>query len=53
LRGFGKLKKRTWYTVSRLTRADYVSIALSTIILAITICVSVFINHSRFFNPFI
>jgi energy-coupling factor transport system permease protein len=53
LRGFGKLKKRTWYTVSRLTRADYVSIALSTVILAITICVSVFINHSRFYNPFI
>jgi energy-coupling factor transport system permease protein len=53
LRGFGKLKKRTWYTISRLTGSDYFSLTLSTIILAITICVSVFINHSRFYNPFI
>ncbi len=53
LRGFGKLKKRTWYTISRLTQSDYLSLILSTIIFGITIGVSVFINHSRFYNPFI
>lgn len=53
LRGFGKAKKRTWYTTSKLKTADYVSILVSSIIFAITVCVSVFINHGRFYNPFI
>ena len=53
LRGFGKGKRRTWFTRSNLQRRDYISILVSAIILGITVAVSVFINHSRFYNPFI
>ena len=53
LRGFSKSKTRTWYTSKKLTGADYTALAVSAIIFIITICVSVFINHSRFYNPFI
>lgn len=53
LRGFGKAKKRTWYSTSKMQWADYAAILLSTAVLAVTICVSVFINHGRFYNPFI
>lgn len=53
LRGFGKAKKRTWYNTSRLKKADFIAIAVSVVIAAITVYVSVFINQSRFYNPFI
>jgi energy-coupling factor transport system permease protein len=53
LRGFGKGKRRTWFTRSSLQRRDYVAILVSAVILGITVAVSVFINHSRFYNPFI
>lgn len=53
LRGFSKSRTRTWYTSKKLTKADYTALTISTLILIITICVSVFVNHSRFYNPFI
>jgi energy-coupling factor transport system permease protein len=53
LRGFGKSKTRTWYTARKMTRLDYSALAVSALILIGTICVSVFINHSRFYNPFL
>jgi len=53
LRGFGKAKKRTWYNSGKLNSADYFAITISLIFLAVTVCVSVFINHGRFYNPFI
>jgi energy-coupling factor transport system permease protein len=53
LRGFAKSKTRTWYTSRKFTRMDYVAIAISSLIFIITICVSIFVNHSRFYNPFI
>lgn len=53
LRGFAKSKTRTWYTSKKLTRADYTALIISAVILIITVCVSVFINRSRFYNPFI
>ena len=53
LRGFGKDKKRTWYVAKKMTGADYLSIAISAIIFAFSLAVSAFINHSRFYNPFI
>jgi energy-coupling factor transport system permease protein len=53
LRGFGKAKKRTWYNSGKLNSTDYIAIAISLIFLAITVYVSVFINHGRFYNPFI
>ncbi|MFN8386288.1 MAG: energy-coupling factor transporter transmembrane component T [Anaerolineales bacterium] len=53
LRGFAKDKTRTWYTSKKLTPADYVAIGISALIFVLTLCVSVFINHGRFYNPFI
>jgi energy-coupling factor transport system permease protein len=53
LRGFSKSETRTWYTSKKFTSADYAALAISALIFIITICVSVFINRSRFYNPFI
>jgi energy-coupling factor transport system permease protein len=53
LRGFGKNNTRTWYTARNLNRLDYTAVAVSALIFIGTIIVSVFINHSRFYNPFI
>jgi energy-coupling factor transport system permease protein len=53
LRGFAKSKKRTWYTSRRLSGQDVLALAVSGLIFATSIAVSVFINHSRFYNPFI
>jgi energy-coupling factor transport system permease protein len=52
LRGFGKLKKRTWYSRKNITIADLSAIIVSLIIFISTILVSLFINHGRFYNPF-
>jgi len=53
LRGFGKHKTRTWYSKKKLTKADIAAIVISILIFTGTILVSVFINHDRFYNPFI
>jgi energy-coupling factor transport system permease protein len=53
LRGFAKSKTRTWYTSKKMTRRDYAALAISALIFISTIYVSVFINHSRFYNPFV
>lgn len=53
LRGFGKNKKRTWYNKKNLSKQDYMAIVISALIFTCTILVSVFVNHSRFYNPFI
>jgi energy-coupling factor transport system permease protein len=53
LRGFAKSKSRTWYTARKMKRSDYSAIIISALIFFGTISVSIFINQSRFFNPFI
>ncbi|MBP8855399.1 MAG: energy-coupling factor transporter transmembrane protein EcfT [Oscillospiraceae bacterium] len=53
LRSFGKYKKRTWYSTKPLTAADKSAMLLCAAIFLTTLGVSVFINHSRYFNPFI
>ena len=53
LRGFGKDKKRSWYNKKKLTREDYMALTISAMIFIGTVLVSVFINRSRFYNPFI
>ena len=53
LRGFGKLKKRTWYSRKKITIADILAIIISILIFIGSILVSIFINHSRFYNPFL
>ncbi len=53
LRGFSKSKTRTWYTARKLSRQDALAICVSALIFALTVSVSIFINHSRFYNPFL
>ena len=53
LRGFAKSKTRTWYTSKKFISMDYIALAISALIFIITICVSVFVNHGRFYNPFL
>lgn len=53
LRGFSKSKTRTWYTSRKLSRQDVLALVVSGLIFITTVCVSVFINQSRFYNPFI
>ncbi|GMV33317.1 MAG: hypothetical protein DCC59_08650 [Chloroflexi bacterium] len=53
LRGFSKNDTRTWYTSRKFARADYVALAVSALITIGTVYVSVFVNHGRFYNPFV
>lgn len=53
LRGFGKAKTRTWYARRPLQRADYVSIAVCALVLAVSLYVRFAVNHSYYYNPFI
>jgi energy-coupling factor transport system permease protein len=53
LRGFGKSRTRTWYSTRKFTGQDWFAIILSGLIFFGSISVSIFINHSRFYNPFI
>ncbi len=53
LRGFGKSKTRTWYARRPLCKADYVSIAVCALVLAISLYIRFAVNHSFYYNPFI
>lgn len=53
LRGFGKEKTRTWYNMKKLNRNDYLALGISALIFVGSLGVSFFINHSRYYNPFI
>lgn len=53
LRGFGKRRTRTWYTARAMTQEDGIALAVSAAIFVAVLCVSLFVNHSRFYNPFI
>jgi energy-coupling factor transport system permease protein len=53
LRGFAKGKKRTWYNTKKMDQEDYYALAVSVVFFAITVSVSMFVNHSRYFNPFV
>lgn len=53
LRGFGKNKKRTWYAAKPLKNSDFGAMLFCGAIFALTLAVSAFINHSRFWNPFL
>jgi len=52
LRGFGKYKKRSWYSARPLKLLDYFVIVFS-ILLSILALVITFIDGNRFYNPFI
>lgn len=52
LRGFGKEKKRTWYTYRSLKRNDWLTIGFAVVILVIDLTVT-FWDGSRYYNPFL
>ena len=52
LRGFGKKKKRTWYAARPMSRNDYLSLAFCLLIFLGSLAMTLFVNHSRFWNPF-
>ncbi len=52
LRGFGKKKKRTWYSADTLKKPDYIAIAFSVLVFCASVYISMALNHSRFWNPF-
>lgn len=52
LRGFGKHKKRTWYSARPLKKNDYI-VLIVTVIFTVTALVITFQNGSRFYNPFL
>lgn len=51
LRGFGKEKKRTWYSGKKLQRNDYITITVTVVFAVVALSIT-FVNGSRFYNPF-
>ena len=51
LRGFGKKKKRTWYSARPLKRNDYLVLVLTVLFCAISLFIT-YRDGSRFWNPF-
>jgi len=52
LRGFGRLKKRTWYSARAFTKWDFVIISFCILCIFLSI-LTLIINNGRFYNPFI
>ncbi len=52
LRGFGKKKKRSWYSKKKLAPADYAVIAF-IIVFSAAVLIITYMDGSRFYNPFI
>ena len=52
LRGFGKKKKRTWYSLRKMQRNDWIVTALVLAVLVIDLVVT-FWDGSRYYNPFL
>ncbi len=51
LRGFGKEKKRTWYTQRKLKKGDWLAIGFAIVLLLADMTVT-FWDGSRYYNPF-
>ena len=51
LRGFGKNKKRTWYSGKALEKNDYLTI-LFVVFFCVTALIITFYDGNRFYNPF-
>ena len=50
LRGFGKNKKRTWYTRRPFAVRDFVALGVGVVLLVVSLIVT--IKFGRFYNPF-
>ncbi len=53
LRGFSKHRRRTWYSFRPLKKGDFIALAVCLAIAAGAVCIAVFVNGGRFYNPFI
>ena len=52
LRGFGRLKKRTWYSARAFSKWDYVVLGAGALCVALS-ALTIVLNGGRFYNPFI
>ena len=52
LRGFGKNKKRSWYSGRPFTRGDIFVMAVCVVLMIISVLLTV-LNGGRFYNPFL
>ena len=53
LRGFGKHKNGPGMLQSRMKRSDWFSMLFGAAVLAGSLALTIFVNGSRFWNPFI
>lgn len=53
LRGFSKYKTRTWYSRRKFQRIDVMALIICFGMAATALYVAIFINHGRFYNPFL
>ena len=51
LRGFGKNRKRTWYTRRPFAKRDFIALGLGVVLLIVSLTVT--IKFGRFYNPFL
>ncbi|ATP95986.1 energy-coupling factor transporter transmembrane component T family protein [Bacillus altitudinis] len=51
LRGFGKHKKRTWFTAKDFQKADYAALIFVGVVLIVSLVIT-FVRGTRFYNPF-
>jgi len=52
LRGFGRLKKRTWYSSRRFAKGDFIIVGFCALCLLLSIS-TLILNNGRFYNPFV
>lgn len=52
LRGFGKGKKRTWYSGRKFTRADILCMAACLLLVLVSLTLT-YLNGGRYYNPFV
>ncbi len=52
LRGFGKDKKRTWYSGRKFSKADILSMVGCVLLMVLSLLIT-YLNGGRYFNPFI
>ncbi len=53
LRGFGKNRKRTWYSYKKPGYRDYIAMGITGAVFGASLFLSYAVNHSRFYNPFV
>lgn len=53
LRGFGKGKKRSWYSFKPLQTKDWISMLVCLLFFVFMLYIRIFVNKSMFYNPFI